>query len=88
MQMTRLLVLIFVGVVAVFCVARFAVPAIYPDQPRVRTRFSTGTAMPGAPARQGLHFGAATAASGEQTRYVYVRISSTVWVLEFITPSQ
>jgi hypothetical protein len=87
-QSTRLLALVLFGVVAIACVARFAVPAIYPDQARVRHRFSTGTAMPGAAARPGLHFGAMTAPSGEQTRYVYVRIGSRVWLLESIRPSR
>ena len=88
MQLARLLVLMLFGFVAIFWVARFAVPAIYPDQTKVRTRFTTGTALAGAAARPGLHFGAATAPSGEQTRYAYVRIGSKVWLLEFVSTSQ
>ena len=84
----RLFALITFGVVAIFCVGWFVVPAIYPDSLKARTRFSSGTALPGAPARHGLHFGAAATPFGEQTRYVYVRISSRVWVLEFIRPEQ
>jgi len=87
-RLARLLVLILFGFVAILCVARFAVPAIYPDRTQVRTRFTTGTAMPGAAARPGLHFGSVTAPSEEQTRYVYVRIGSKVWLCELITTSQ
>lgn len=87
-QRVRLLALVWFGVVAVFCVARFAVPAIYPDRSKVRTQFSSGTALPGAAARPGLHFGSVTKPSGELTRYAYVRIGSRVWAFELVTSSQ
>jgi hypothetical protein len=88
-ERTRLLVLIGFGIVAVFCVARFVVPTIYPDQTKVRTQFTAGTALPGAPARRGVHFGTLTKSSGERVRYAYVRIGSRVWIVErFITHSQ
>jgi hypothetical protein len=87
-RLTRILALLFFGVIAVFCVARFAVPAIYDDPTKMRSRFTAGTALPGAPARPGLHFGSTIAPYGEETHYIYVRLGSQVWVYERITTSQ
>lgn len=84
-QLTRLLILLVIGAVAIFCVARFAVPAIYPVRGSVRTRFSSGTAMPGAAARPGLHFGAIRS-DFDRTCFLYLRIGSKVWLLEIISP--
>ena len=89
-RLARLLALFFLGVIAVVCVARFAVPAICPDTTTVKNQFTTGTAMPGAAARPGLHFGSVTAPYDDQiqTRYVYLRIGSKVWLYERISTSQ
>ena len=86
----RLLVLILVGFAAILYVALFAVPAICPDATKVRTKFTTGTVMPGATARPGLHFGSVTAPYDDQTqtRYVYVRFGSKLWLYECIATSQ
>ncbi len=84
MRLARLLILILFGVVVVWFVARFAVPAIYPEKVNARIQFSSGsTTAPGTAVRQGLHFGA-TASGFDRTRYVYFRIGNKVWVVEFL----
>ena len=88
-RLARLLELLFFGVIAIFCVARVVVPAISPHTTTVRNEFTTGTAMAGAAALPGLHFGSVTAPYDDriQTRYIYLRIGSKVWLYERTTTS-
>jgi hypothetical protein len=83
-SVARLIVLIVFGIVVIFCVARFAVPAIYPvEGGGFTTKFSSGTVMPGGAARPGLHFGISQT-DAARTRYLYLRIGSKAWVFELI----
>jgi hypothetical protein len=87
-SVARLVVLIVFGIVVISCVARFAVPAIYPVQGGdFATKFSSGTVMPGGAARPGLHFGISQT-DAARTRYLYLRLGSKAWVFELIHRSE
>lgn len=82
----RLLAVLLVGIVAVLGVARFVVPAMYEGPTTVRSEFTAGTVMPGAPVRPGLHFESRTSPNnGEKTTWVYLRLGSKVWLYERVT---